>query len=70
MALTWPEHESIRAPFAEAVQGDMARRMRAAVDVAGRPDTPAQQSSPTTVADRHMPHGGLQDRLREGPATG
>ncbi|MGW7200247.1 hypothetical protein [Streptomyces chryseus] len=46
----------VPAPFAQAVQGDMARRMRAAVGRVGHPGTAAQQPSPTADADPHMPN--------------
>ncbi|MBX7554413.1 hypothetical protein K1Y78_42385 [Streptomyces sp. tea 10] len=49
------DRRDIPAPFAKAVQGDMARRVRAAVDRVGRPGAPAQQPSPTADADPHMP---------------
>lgn len=49
------DRRDIPAPFAKAVKGDMARRVRAAVDRVGRPGAPAQQPPPTADADPHMP---------------
>lgn len=50
----------IPAPFAKTVQGDMARRTRAAVNRIGRPGALAQQPSPT--ADYESASGDVQSR--------
>lgn len=54
------DRRDIPAPFAKAVQDDMARRSRAAVDRVGRPGTVAEQPSSTADADPHMPTAGFR----------
>ncbi|MEU2135016.1 hypothetical protein [Streptomyces sp. NPDC018352] len=49
------DRRDVPAPFAEEVQGDMARRMRAAVDRVGRPGGEPRRPSPTAGAGPHMP---------------
>ncbi|MEU5239715.1 hypothetical protein ACH4UR_25345 [Streptomyces lydicus] len=49
------DRRDVPAPFAEVVQSDMARRMRAAVDRVGRLGTEPVKPPPAAGTDPHMP---------------
>ncbi|MET8816141.1 hypothetical protein ABZW47_29590 [Streptomyces sp. NPDC004549] len=54
------DRRTVPAPFGEAVQGDMARRTRAAVDRVSRRGAVAEQPSSAADADPHMPTTGFR----------